>query len=66
VVVIRSVLIYVAEKRTAFTHLHRVLRPGGRLSLFEPSIASATLSRPTSSGVSTSPGSKRSPSKSRP
>ena len=36
VVVMRSVLIYVAEKRTAFTHLHRVLRPGGRLSLFEP------------------------------
>jgi hypothetical protein len=25
---VRSVLIYVAEKRTAFTHLHRVLRPG--------------------------------------
>jgi arsenite methyltransferase len=36
VVMMRSVLIYVADKRTAFTHLHRVLRPGGRLSLFEP------------------------------
>lgn len=36
VAVMRSVLIYVAEKRTAFTHLHRVLRLGGRLSLFEP------------------------------
>src|SRR6478609_5363477 len=36
VVVMRSVLIYVADKRTAFTHLHRVLSPGGRLSLFEP------------------------------
>ena len=28
VAVMRSVLIYVADKRTAFTHLHRVLRPG--------------------------------------
>lgn len=36
VVVLRSVLIYVADKRAAFAHLHRVLRPGGRLSLFEP------------------------------
>ncbi len=36
VVVLRSVLIYVADKQAAFTHLHRVLRPGGRVSLFEP------------------------------
>lgn len=36
VVVIRSVLIYVSDKRTAFRHLARVLGPGGRLSLFEP------------------------------
>lgn len=36
VVVLRSVLIYVDDKRLAFQHLHRVLRPGGRLSLFEP------------------------------
>lgn len=36
VVVLRSVLIYVAEKREALQQLHRVLRPGGRLSLFEP------------------------------
>lgn len=36
VVVLRSVLIYVTGKQAAFTHLHRVLRPGGRLSLFEP------------------------------
>ncbi len=36
VVVLRSVLIYVADKQAAFRHLHRVLRPGGRLSLFEP------------------------------
>ncbi len=32
----RSVLIYVAEKANAFAALHRVLRPGGRISLFEP------------------------------
>jgi arsenite methyltransferase len=32
----RSVLIYVADKAQAFSTLHRVLRPGGRISLFEP------------------------------
>jgi arsenite methyltransferase len=32
----RSVLIYVADKDRAFAALHRVLRPGGRISLFEP------------------------------
>jgi arsenite methyltransferase len=32
----RSVLIYVAEKDRAFAEFHRVLRPGGRLSIFEP------------------------------
>jgi arsenite methyltransferase len=32
----RSVLIYVKEKARAFAEFHRVLRPGGRLSLFEP------------------------------
>jgi arsenite methyltransferase len=36
VVTTRSVLIYVAEKARAFSAMHRVLRPGGRLSLFEP------------------------------
>jgi ubiquinone/menaquinone biosynthesis C-methylase UbiE len=36
VVTTRSVLIYVAAKQAAFAELHRVLRPGGRLSLFEP------------------------------
>jgi arsenite methyltransferase len=36
VVTIRSVLIYVADKARAFAALHRVLRPGGRVSLFEP------------------------------
>jgi ubiquinone/menaquinone biosynthesis C-methylase UbiE len=32
----RSVLIYVADKPAAFDEFHRVLRPGGRLSIFEP------------------------------
>jgi arsenite methyltransferase len=36
VVTTRSVLIYVQDKQRAFTEFHRVLRPGGRLSIFEP------------------------------
>ena len=32
----RSVLIYVVDKPSAFASLYRVLRPGGRISLFEP------------------------------
>jgi ubiquinone/menaquinone biosynthesis C-methylase UbiE len=32
----RSVLIYVADKRRALAEFHRVLQPGGRLSIFEP------------------------------
>jgi arsenite methyltransferase len=36
VVTTRSVLIYVRDKRRAFAELFRVLRPGGRLSIFEP------------------------------
>ncbi len=36
VVTTRSVLIYVLDKRAAFEAMHRVLRPGGRISLFEP------------------------------
>lgn len=36
VVTTRSVLIYVDDKRAAFDSFYRVLRPGGRISLFEP------------------------------
>jgi ubiquinone/menaquinone biosynthesis C-methylase UbiE len=36
VVTTRSVLIYVDDKEHAFREFHRVLRPGGRVSLFEP------------------------------
>jgi arsenite methyltransferase len=36
VIATRSVLIYVADKAAAFAAMHRVLRPGGRVSLFEP------------------------------
>ncbi len=36
VVTTRSVLIYLADKAPAFSEFHRVLKAGGRLSLFEP------------------------------
>jgi ubiquinone/menaquinone biosynthesis C-methylase UbiE len=36
VVTTRSVLIYVADKAAAFHAFHRVLRPTGRFSIFEP------------------------------
>jgi arsenite methyltransferase len=36
VVTTRSVLIYVEDKAPAFEEFFRVLRPGGRLSLYEP------------------------------
>ncbi|MQA77116.1 MAG: methyltransferase domain-containing protein [Streptosporangiales bacterium] len=35
-VTLRSVLIYESDKASAFAEFFRVLRPGGRLSLFEP------------------------------
>jgi ubiquinone/menaquinone biosynthesis C-methylase UbiE len=36
VVTMRSVLIYVTAKQQAFSEFYRVLKPGGRLSIFEP------------------------------
>lgn len=36
VVTTRSVLMYLADKGAAFDEIARVLRPGGRLSIFEP------------------------------
>lgn len=36
IVTTRSVLIYVRDKRASFDEFARVLRPGGRLSMFEP------------------------------
>jgi SAM-dependent methyltransferase len=36
VVTTRSVLIYVDDKAASFREFHRVLRPGGRVSIFEP------------------------------
>jgi SAM-dependent methyltransferase len=46
VVTTRSVLIYCARKRAAFAEFHRVLRPAGRLSIFEPINRFRMLHRP--------------------
>lgn len=44
-VTLRSVLIYESNKASSFAEFYRVLRPGGRLSLFEP-INRFALQRP--------------------
>jgi SAM-dependent methyltransferase len=46
VVTTRSVLIYVQEKAAAFREFARVLRPGGRISVFEPINRFAVGERP--------------------
>ena len=43
----RSVLIYVANKERAFEEFHRVLRPGGRLSIWEPINRFSSPNRPS-------------------
>jgi arsenite methyltransferase len=48
VVTTRSVLIYVADKQRAFAEFLRVLRPGGRISLFEPINTYGTTERRSS------------------
>ncbi len=56
VVMTRSVLIYVEDKAAAFSAFHRVLRPGGRVSLFEPiNRRSTDLNRDTLFGYDATP-----------
>lgn len=50
IVTTRSVLIYVKDKERAFAEFHRVLRPGGRISLFEPINRFGMEQRRTSGG----------------
>ncbi len=42
VIVMRSVLVHVLDKLTSIRELHRILKPGGRISFFEPIIKSNT------------------------
>lgn len=51
VVTTRSVLIYVKDKRRAFEEFHRVLGPGGRLSIFEPINSFNTVGWAAESGI---------------
>jgi arsenite methyltransferase len=55
VVTTRSVLIYVADKQAAFDEFSRVLRPGGRISLFEPINRFAQTPSDTWAGFDLSP-----------
>lgn len=55
VVTTRSVLIYVDDKRAAFHEFARVLRPGGRISLFEPINRFAPREADTWAGYDLSP-----------
>lgn len=55
VVTTRSVLIYVADKGAAFREFARVLRPGGRISLFEPINRFALPARDTWAGFDLGP-----------
>lgn len=56
VVVTRSVLIYVEDKAAAFASFRRVLKPGGRISLFEPINRRGTeLNRDTLFGYEAAP-----------
>lgn len=55
-VLTRSVLIYVEDKAAAFSSFHRVLQPGGRISLFEPiNKRSVELNRETLFGYDVTP-----------
>lgn len=45
-VTIRSVLLYVQDKRKAFSEIYRVLKPQGRVALFEPMGSFGTLGNP--------------------
>jgi len=55
VVSTRSVLIYVADKESAFEEFARVLRSGGRISLFEPINRFAERAADTRGGYDLSP-----------
>lgn len=48
VITTRSVLIYVKNKAAALAEFHRVLAPGGRISLFEPIFSAMSSCDPTS------------------
>ena len=51
IVTTRSVLIYVEDKRRAFEEFFRVLKPGGRISLFEPINRFNTIAWSAESGL---------------